>query len=129
MYKAILLIFFLVLVPASHTHDTGRDSEASRLVEALRFNATLSSDQKILKYKTLIKKQSNKSIPNRHLLLNVNEAIMSDMIIVGRYGEVKKVSKQVNFSQAVQAIDENPNIYGKLVCCVAIAYVMLQELT
>ena len=122
-----LLISFLALPPVLSAQDGLLQPETQKLVNSLKESTDLSSEQKIKKYKSLLLQENKKGSVNTLLILILNDAIVSEMLQIGLYAEMKQIFETSGFLKDINKTNENVNFYINFLRATADAYLNLQE--
>jgi diguanylate cyclase (GGDEF)-like protein len=129
--KLVLLSALLISCLASSSVLSAQESllqsETQKLVNSLREDISLSSEQKIEKYKVFLQKENTKSDLNNLTILILNEAIVTEMGKIGDYAEVKALFETSGFLKDINKTNENVHFYVNFLRTTADAYLKLQE--
>ena len=122
-----LLISCLASTSVLSAQDSLLQSEIQKLVNSLIDDSSVSSEQKIKRYKALLQQENNKSDINNLLVLILNEVIVREMGKIGDYAKIKAIFETSEFLKDINKDKENIHFYVDFLAATANAYLKLQE--
>jgi hypothetical protein len=122
-----LLFSCLILPLPLSAQISSSQSKANQLVNLIRHDTSLSSEQKITQFNKLLQTENAKRDLNSPTILILKQAILTEMLKLGTYVEIKTLFETPNFLKGINKTNENINTYVRLLRSAINAYLMLQE--
>lgn len=127
MLLTTLLIGCLILPLAISAQISSSQSTANQLVNSIRDDTSLSSEQKITQFNKLLQTENAKIDLNSTTILILKQATLREMLKLGAYVEIKTLFETPNFLKGFNKTNKNINTYVRLLRSAVNAYLMLQE--